>query len=79
MSDGQSESVVDCRCSDQYAITVALNFESHSIGRQNAKQVNFKFEDNGLKYRFYHKLSLLFCPPCLANQACRPAKTHGSS
>ena len=66
MSDVLSESTVDCRalqdvaCSDHCAITVTLNFDqlpmTHSIERQKAKHINWKFEDAGFKGRFYQRL-----------------------
>ena len=74
MSDVLSESTVDCHtfrdvaCSDHCAITVTLNFDqlpmTHSIERQKAKHINWKFEDAGLKCRFYQRLdSMLGAAP----------------
>ena len=66
MSDVLFESTVDCHtlqdiaCSDHRAITVTLNFDqlpmTHSIDRQKAKHINWKFEDAGLACRFYQRL-----------------------
>ena len=66
MSDVLSESTVDCHtlqdvaCSDHCAITVTLNFDqlpmTHSIEGHKAKHLNWKFEDAGLKCRFYQRL-----------------------
>ena len=66
MSDILSESMVDCHalqdvaCSDHCAITVTLNFDqlqmTLSIERQKAKHINWKFEDEGLKCRFYKRM-----------------------
>ena len=64
MSDVLSESTVDCLtlkdavCSDHCAITVTLNFDqlsmTRTIGKQKKnKHINLKFEDAGLKRRFY--------------------------
>ena len=65
MSDVLSESTVDCHtlhdvtCSDNCTITVTLIFDQlpmiHNIERQKAKRINWKFEDAGLKRRFYHR------------------------
>ena len=67
MADVLSESSVDCHtlqdvaCSDHCAITVTLNFDqlpmTHSIEGQKAKHINWKFEDAGLKCRFYQRLN----------------------
>ena len=66
MSDVLSESTLDCRtapfaCSDHCAITVTFNFDQlqmiHSIERQKGKHINWKFEDVGLKFRFYQRLN----------------------
>ena len=67
MSDVLSESTVDCHTlqdvvySDQCcAITVTFNFDqlpmTHSIEGQKTKHINWKFEDAGLKRRFYQRL-----------------------
>ena len=66
MSNVLSESTVDCHtlqdvaCSDHSAITVTLNFDqlpmTHSIEGQKAKHINWKFEDAGLKCRFYQRM-----------------------
>ena len=74
MSDVLSESTVDCHtpqdvaCSDHCAITVTMNFDqlpmTHSIESQNAKHINWKFEDAGLKCQFYQRLdSMLGAAP----------------
>ena len=74
MSDVLSKSMVDCHtlqdvvCSDHCAITVTLNFDqlsiTHSIEGQIAKHINWKFEDAGLKCRFYQRLdSMLGAEP----------------
>ena len=65
-SDVLSESTVECQtlqdvaCSDHCAITVTLNFDqlpmTPSIEGQKAKHINWKFEDAGLKCRFYQWL-----------------------
>ena len=86
MSDALSESTVDCRtlqdvaCSDHCAITVTFNLDqlsmTHSIERQKDKYINWKFEDVGLKCRFYQRLdSILDAAPgglkcCWAPQKC---------
>ena len=69
MSDVLSESNVDCHTlqddaySDHCAITVTLNFDqlpmTHSIQGQKAKNINWKFEDQGLKCRFYQRLDVM--------------------
>ena len=67
MSDVLSESSVysrtfqDVACSDHCAIiTVTLNFDrlpmTHSTEGHKAKHIIFKFEDAGLKRRFYQSL-----------------------
>ena len=67
MSDVLSESTVDCHTlqdvvySDQCcAITVTFNFDqlpmTRSIEVQKTKHINWKFEDEGLKRRFYQRL-----------------------
>ena len=66
MSDVLSESTVDCHflqdvaCSDHCAIAVAFNFDqlpmTHIIERQKNKHINWKFEDVGLKRKFYERL-----------------------
>ena len=59
MSDVLSESHVDCytlqdvACSDHCSIAVAFNFDklpmTHTIERPKNKNINWKFEDVGLK------------------------------
>ena len=66
MSDVLFKSMVDCHtlqdvaCSDHRAITLTLNFDqlpmTHSIKGQKAKHINWKFEDAGLKCKFYQRL-----------------------
>ena len=74
MSDVLSDSTVDCHtlqdvaCSDHCAITVTLNFDqlpmTHSMESQKAKHINWKFEDEGRKCQFYHRLdSMLGAAP----------------
>ena len=66
MSDVLSESTVDCHtlrdvaCSDHCAIAVRFNFDqlqmTHIIERPKNKEINWKFEDVGLKRQFYERL-----------------------
>ena len=71
MSDVLSESIGDCHthqdvaCSDHCAIAVAFNFDqlpmTHTIKRPKNKHINWKFEDVGLKCRFYERLDNMLC------------------
>ena len=88
MSDVLSESTADCQtlqdvaCSDHCAITVTLNFDqlpiTHSIEGQKAKHIYWKFEDTGLKCRFYQRLdSMLGVAPAGLLQVNRGADANG--
>ena len=72
MSDGLSESLVDCHtlqdvaCSDHCAIAVAFYFDqlpmTHTVERPKNKHINWKFEDVGLKRQFYERLDNMLDP-----------------
>ena len=61
-----SQSTVDCHtlqdvaCPDHCAIAVAFNFDklpvTHTVERKINKDINWKFEDVGLKRQFYERL-----------------------
>ena len=74
ISDVLSESTVDSRtlqdvaCSDHCVIAVTVNFDrlpmTHSIERQKIKHINWKFDEAGVKCRFYKRLdSMLNAAP----------------
>ena len=87
MSDVLSVSTVDCHtlqdvaCSDHCAITFRLNFDqlpmTQSIEGQKAKNINWKFEDEGLKCRLYQRLgSMLDAAPSGLLRVNRGADTN---
>ena len=74
MSGVLSESTVDCHTlqdvarSDHCAIAVAFNFHqllmTHTIEIPKNKHINWKFEDVGLKIKFYERLdNMLYAAP----------------
>ena len=87
ISNVLSESTVHCHtlqdvaCSDHCAITVTLNFDqlpmTHRTEGRKGKHINWKFEDAGLKCRFYQRLdSMLGGSPSGLLRVNRGADAH---
>ena len=82
MSDVDCRTLQDVACSDHCAMTFTLYFDqlqmTHSIERQKAKHINWKFEDAGFKRRLYQRLdSMLDAAPAGLLRVIRGADANG--